>query len=39
MQTIYKDEDEKGGSRKTNIVNIDICTRRISRHMERKSVE
>ena len=34
MQTIYKDENEGGGSRRTNPVGTIICARRVSRHLE-----
>ena len=34
MQTIYKDEDEGGGSRRTDLVGIIIYTRKISRCLE-----
>ena len=34
MQTIYKNENEGGSSRRTNLVGTIICTRRVSRHLE-----
>jgi len=34
MQTIYKDENERGSSRKTDSVGVIICARRVSRHLE-----
>jgi len=34
MQTIYKDEDEESGSRRTDRVGTIICARRVSKHLE-----
>ena len=34
MQTIYKNEDEGGGSRRTDLVGTIICARRVNGHLE-----
>jgi len=34
MQTIHKDEDEGGSSRRADPVGVIVCVRRISRHLE-----
>jgi len=34
MQIVYKDEDEKDGSRGASLVGTIICAGRISRHLE-----
>ena len=39
MQIVYKNEDEKGSSRRANSVDIVVCAKRIGRYLERKPVE
>jgi len=38
MQIIYKNENERRYSRETNLVDFVICTRRISRYVEREYI-
>ena len=38
MQVIYKDKDKKSSSRRANIVDLVLYTRRISRYMKGKYV-
>ncbi len=38
MQAIYKNEDERGGSRRTDPIDLVICIGRISRYLEGKYI-
>ena len=38
MQTIYKNEDERGSSRRTNLIGVVICAGRISRCLKGKYI-
>ena len=38
MQVVFKDEDEGSSGRRTDLMDLIICIRRIGRYLERKCV-